>query len=107
MGRLKSVQSRVEVSKESRLQSSVSADTWRQGKTSTQRGYGYKWQKARRRFLDAHPLCVACQANGRPTLATDVDHRIPHRGDQSLFWDESNWQALCHSCHSEKTGRGE
>ncbi|KAE8545359.1 hypothetical protein F6453_2331 [Marinobacter nauticus] len=20
-----------------------------------------------------------------------------------LFWDDSNWQALCHSCHSEKT----
>jgi len=28
--------------------------------------------------------------------ATDVDHVIPHRGNRSLFWDEENWQALCH-----------
>jgi len=37
------------------------------------------------------------------TKATDVDHIVPHRGDQRLFWDESNWQALCHRHHSIKT----
>ena len=37
--------------------------------------------------------------------ATDVDHVIPFRGDMSLFWDESNWQALCHRHHSMKTRR--
>ena len=36
---------------------------------------------------------------------TDVDHIIPHRGDQKLFWDKSNWQALCHRHHSMKTRR--
>lgn len=35
--------------------------------------------------------------------ATVVDHIIPHRGDQKLFWDRSNWQALCKSCHDSKT----
>jgi 5-methylcytosine-specific restriction protein A len=35
--------------------------------------------------------------------ATDVDHIIPHRGNQKLMWDQSNWQALCHACHSRKT----
>ena len=30
-----------------------------------------------------------------------VDHIVPHRGDQELFWDvANNWQALCRQCHS-------
>lgn len=70
---------------------------------STQRGYGYKWQQARARFLQIHPLCVHCEKEGRVTAARDVDHVIPHRGDQELFWRQSNWQALCTSCHSKKT----
>ena len=40
---------------------------------------------------------------GRYVKVTDVDHIVPHRGDPRLFWDEENWQALCHSCHSKKT----
>ena len=32
-----------------------------------------------------------------------VDHIIPHRGDQKLFWDQNNWQSLCKSCHDKKT----
>jgi 5-methylcytosine-specific restriction protein A len=34
-----------------------------------------------------------------------VDHIIPHRGDQALFWDEENWQPLCLVCHNAKTAR--
>ncbi|WP_423837057.1 HNH endonuclease [Sutterella wadsworthensis] len=40
---------------------------------------------------------------GRLTLATDVDHIKPHRGDPILLFDEKNLQALCHACHSRKT----
>ncbi|MFR3634507.1 MAG: HNH endonuclease [Sutterella sp.] len=29
----------------------------------------------------------------------------PHKGDMALFWDQSNWQPLCHTCHSKKTAR--
>lgn len=57
-----------------------------------------KYRKARARFLTKHPFCAVC---GKP--ATDLDHIVPHRGDLSLFWDESNWQGLCHRCHSKKT----
>jgi 5-methylcytosine-specific restriction protein A len=32
---------------------------------------------------------------------------IPHRGDDLLFWDPNNWQALCRDCHDAKTARGE
>ena len=65
---------------------------------AAQRGYGYKWQKTSKAFLRAHPLCVRC---GR--VAEVVDHIIPHRGDQKLFWDRNNWQPLCKQCHDRKT----
>ncbi|RKJ07590.1 HNH endonuclease, partial [Butyricicoccus sp. 1XD8-22] len=37
------------------------------------------------------------------TQATVVDHIKPHQGDQSLFWNENNWQPLCKRCHDRKT----
>ena len=65
--------------------------------------YGYQWQKARKLYLKAHPLCVRCFEQGRYIKATVVDHIIPHRGDQALFWDRDNWQPLCKKCHDKKT----
>ena len=62
--------------------------------------YNRRWEKARMLFLRDHPLCVHCEG---VTPATEVDHIIPHRGDMELFWDQSQWQALCKSCHSRKT----
>lgn len=32
-----------------------------------------------------------------------VDHIVPHKKDQKLFWRRSNWQALCKPCHDRKT----
>ena len=34
-----------------------------------------------------------------------VDHIKAHRMDPKLFWDQSNWRALCKSCHDKKTAR--
>lgn len=73
--------------------------------SASKRGYGKAWQKARLQFLAANPLCVECLKNGKYVKATDVDHIVAHRGNLKLFWDKSNWQALCHSCHSRKTAR--
>ena len=70
-----------------------------------ERGYGSRWRTARRKYLEAHPLCVECAKQGKYVRATVVDHIVPHRGDQKLFWDQSNWQSLCKSCHDRKTGR--
>lgn len=70
------------------------------------RGYDRKWREARVMYLRRHPLCVLCQAEGKLTPATVVDHVIPHRGDMKLFWDKSNWQGLCRKCHDKKTGSG-
>lgn len=61
------------------------------------------WRKASRLYLDEHPLCVTCQAEGRVTPASCTDHIVPHDGDDALFWDRSNWQALCGPCHARKT----
>ncbi len=74
---------------------------------ATKQGYTYQWEKARKAFLDEHPLCVVCLAKGTTTGANVVDHIIPHRGNQQRFWDVENWQALCKPCHDRKTRRGE
>jgi 5-methylcytosine-specific restriction endonuclease McrA len=98
MARLKTLGSRVKTQSD-RL-ASVSTDSWRATKTTAhQRGYGYKWQKAREGWLNAHPLCAYCEREGRVTSGTVVDHIVPHRGDMTLFWTRSNWQTLCKTCH--------
>lgn len=72
---------------------------------SAERGYGWRWRRARTRFLRDHPLCAHCLDDGRTETATEVDHKVPHCGDDALMWDESNWQSLCKRCHSRKTAR--
>lgn len=80
----------------------ATAASWRASKgTANQRGYNYAWQKARLVHLAAHPLCLYCERAGKVAAATVVDHKVPHRGDKALFWDRSNWQSLCKSCHDE------
>jgi len=72
------------------------------------RGYDRKWRRASAGFLRAHPLCQCPDCDeGRKRLrpATVVDHRIPHRGDDRLFWDRANWQAMAAECHDAKTAR--
>lgn len=86
----------------------IHAGSWRTSdQNAAQRGYGYKWQKARGQFLHEHPLCVMCEVAGRVEAATVVDHITPHRGDQSLFWRRSNWQPLCATHHSRDKQRTE
>ncbi len=73
--------------------------------SSARRGYGRRWRTESKQFLAEHPWCVCCMVAGRREPATEVDHIIPHKGNQKLFWDKMNWQGLCHRCHSEKTAR--
>jgi len=106
MAKLKTLQSRLKIESNNRL--IVSNGSWRDNKqSSTKRGYGYKWQKARELFIKANPLCVYCQKKGIVEPANTVDHIEPHRGDQTLFWDRNNWQSLCPSCHSSVKQREE
>lgn len=86
-------------------------DRARRGDARTERGYDWRWRRYREAFLKAHPLCAECQRQRRTTPARVVDHIRDHKGDQALFWDPTNHQALCDytspwNCHGQKTGRG-
>jgi len=61
-----------------------------------------RWRKIRARQLVKAPLCAECMKHGVFTMATDVDHIRPHRGDVVLFF-RGPFQSLCHSCHAKKT----
>lgn len=74
--------------------------------SSTARGYGYKWQQASKAFLKSHPLCQCDECKEgliRLRASYVVDHKIPHCGNMSLFWDHDNWQAMSKPCHDKKT----
>lgn len=58
-------------------------------------------------FLTNNPLCRMCREVGTLRKATVVDHIVPHRGNQKLFWDTSNWQPLCDHCHNSIKHRQE
>ena len=72
--------------------------------SAAKRGYNSRWRRLSKQYLRKHPMCVHCLQQGRYVPATVVDHIIPHRGNPTLMWDESNWQALCKPCHDKKTG---
>jgi 5-methylcytosine-specific restriction protein A len=79
--------------------------------TAAERGYGRRWQAARRSFLSRpeNALCRPCQKKTPPrvTAATVADHITAHKGDQVLFWDENNWQPSCKDCHDARVDEGD
>jgi 5-methylcytosine-specific restriction protein A len=67
-----------------------------------QRGYGWEWEKQRKRILDRdRHLCQKCLREGQARPATDVDH-VVSRGQGGSEGDD-NLQALCRACHKAKT----
>lgn len=73
--------------------------------TRTERMYDNRWLRYSKAYRARNPLCVVCEEKGIVTLVQCVDHKTPHGGDSELFWDPSNHQSLCKSCHGEKTAR--
>ena len=72
-------------------------------RTNTKRIRGYRLQKIREEHFSENPLCVMCQAQGRTTIATDLDHIVPlYKGGKD---EPENRQGLCTSCHEVKTRR--
>lgn len=51
------------------------------------------------------PFCEECAKRNLRVWATDVDHRVDHKGSWAVFTDRSNLRSLCHSCHSRKTAK--
>ncbi len=73
--------------------------------SSAARGYGADWRQLRAIVIREEPLCRECKTNGRVEPTTEVDHIIPHRGNEQLRLDRKNCQGLCTPCHSAKTAR--
>lgn len=68
-----------------------------------QKKYGGAWPHIRKAFIAAHPLCTACQHEGRVTAAVEVHHILPlAKGGTHV---EENLMALCKECHSSITAR--
>lgn len=64
-----------------------------------------RWLALRKIMLATHPLCAECRRQGRVTVATEIDHIKPHKGDLFGFFEIQNLQPLCKPCHSRKTAR--
>jgi 5-methylcytosine-specific restriction protein A len=71
--------------------------------TSAERGYDSAWRRLRAQHLRANPWCVMCAQIGKAERATDVDHIVPHSGDDGLRLDRANLQSLCAWHHKSKT----
>lgn len=69
-----------------------------------------RWQKlrwsvlVRDMFTCQRPQCGKLEANTSQLVA---DHKVPHRGDERLFWDEGNLQCICKQCHDRDKQREE
>lgn len=71
-------------------------------KSSTERGYGWKWQQQRKRILTRDcGLCQPCMRAGRAAVAHEVDHIIQKASGGTD--DDANLQSICIHCHKAKT----
>lgn len=85
---------------------------WEGKGSGASRGYGYAWQRKRDRILkrDGY-VCQDQRACNGLTRADEVDHIVPKA--QGGTDSPDNLQAICRTCHAEKTrgealrGRGE
>ena len=69
----------------------------------TKRITGRRLQRIRKQVFAEQPICVACKAKGRVTVATQVDHIVALVNGGEDHAD--NRQALCASCHQVKTAQ--
>jgi 5-methylcytosine-specific restriction protein A len=46
-----------------------------------------------------------CEAMGKVEKASEVDHIVPHKGDDLLRLDPENLESLCSWHHKSKTAR--
>jgi 5-methylcytosine-specific restriction protein A len=70
--------------------------------TTTERGYGWLWQKLRKVILAEESLCRICwEQDHIATPATEVDHID---GD-SFNNERENLRPLCRTCHLQRTAR--
>lgn len=113
MGRLKQIKPRLSAAP-SRLPSPLGADRdGPRGRDATmvwRRWYKTaRWQRLRWKVLVRDLFTCQCGCGRGPLASPDLvaDHIRPHRGDEGLFWDESNLQCLAKVCHDSAKQRAE
>jgi 5-methylcytosine-specific restriction protein A len=93
------------------LGASMSRSNW-PTESSAKRGYDARWRRLRAHVLarDDHLCqCTHCKADGRTTLATEVDHIVSRARAKALGWTNeraehpNNLQAINSDCHVRKT----
>lgn len=69
-----------------------------------------RWQKLRRKILKRDGY--TCQQTGVALIgkypagnSPVVDHKKPHRGNEALFWDEDNLEAVSKEYHDKEKQR--
>lgn len=88
-------------SREAKPRSRDRIDVWRRWYKTAE------WRELRWSVLvDALFTCARCGIVGQSS-ALVADHVTPHRGDRDLFFDRSNLQCLCKTCHDGEKQREE
>lgn len=57
-----------------------------------------QWRKLRKQKMAEQPFCSKCGSTKEISIL-HVHHRIPPRGDESVFFDFHNLEVLCEKCH--------
>ena len=65
--------------------------------SSRDRGYDYKWEKARARWIRLHPLCEECLTNDIVHIAEEVHHIRGIENDP----EHQDLMSLCRACHDK------
>jgi 5-methylcytosine-specific restriction protein A len=60
-----------------------------------------RWKKLRAEHLKEQDYCVYCGSS----KDLEVDHIMPPRGDEDLFYSSENLQTICGVCHRLKTAK--
>lgn len=80
---------------------------------------GVHWQRLTKAWLQRYPVCILCLVRGEINRGANdeaitrqrnliVDHIEPHRGERTLFFDNSNLETLCRCpCHDVDKQRHE
>ena len=63
-----------------------------------------RWRRIRHAQLSAEPLCEWCLESETITVATEVHHATPHKGDLVIFW-RGPFISTCKSCHASRGQR--
>lgn len=64
------------------------------------------WKRATEEYLQQNQWCIDCAKRNYTGVAEFVVHLEQPKGNQLLFWDMSNWKALCDACH-KRSGSSE